>query len=153
MIRRLRGLFDRGAAARAADDRIRREGIVGRASVIGMSGTGRKRGDRYETTLRVEVLLPRRRRFETTIRDWLTAAERKRVGIGQSVPIAADPAQPGHVVLFLDADRVDPRAIAALGPIAGGPGGPRPADLGVAPTGPTDEPERTGTAAPPTVGA
>jgi hypothetical protein len=125
MIGRLRRLFDGGAASRARDDRIRREGIVGRASVIGMSGSGRKRNDRFETELRVEVLLPRRRRFETTIHDWLTAAERKRVGIGQSVPIAADPEQPGHVVLLLEADAVDPKAIAALGPIAGGPGGPK----------------------------
>ncbi|HEY7132344.1 MAG TPA: hypothetical protein VH440_08820 [Candidatus Limnocylindrales bacterium] len=137
MIGRLRELFDRGGAARAEADRIRREGIVGRASVIGTSGTGRRRDDRFETELRVEVLLPRRRRFETTIRDWLTAAERKRVGIGQSVPIAADPAQPGHVVLLLDADRVDPRAIAALGPIAGGPGGPRVADVAPPPIDPT----------------
>jgi hypothetical protein len=136
MIGRLRALLDRGRA-RAEDDRIRREGIVGRATVIGTSGTGRKRDDRFETELRVEVLLPRRRRFETTIRDWLTAAERKRVGIGQSVPIAGDPAQPGHVVLLLEADRVDPRAIAALGPIAGGPGGPRVDDVGSAPPDPT----------------
>jgi hypothetical protein len=136
MIERLRGLLDRDGAARASDDRIRREGIVGRATIIGTSATGRRRDERFETELRVEILLPRRRRFETTIRDWLTAAERKRVGIGQSVPIAADPRQPGHVVLLFAADAVDPVAIAALGPIAGGPGGPRPADTRPASTDP-----------------
>jgi hypothetical protein len=65
-----------------------------------------------------------RRRFEVVRRDWLTRAEQDRVVVGRPVMIAADPGQPGHVVLVLDIPDVDERAIAALGPIAGGPGGP-----------------------------
>jgi hypothetical protein len=107
-----------------ADDerRIRMDGLVGRATVLDMRYTGHRRGSDREAELRLEVLLPRRRRFTIERNDWLDLEGQKRVRIGQSIPVAADQAQPGHVVLALDMDEV--RSIAGLGPVAGGPGGP-----------------------------
>lgn len=104
--------------------RLRREGVLGRAIVVAAGPTGRRRGEREEIETRLDVQLPSRRRFEVTRRDWLTPAERVRVVVGRPVVVAADPAEPGHVVLVLDLPDVDRRAIAALGPVARGPGGP-----------------------------
>lgn len=136
-------------APRAADEvRLGREGLLGRAIVLGAVPTGRRRGDREEIETRLDVQLPMRRRFEVVRRDWLTRAERDRVVPGRPVTIAADPAEPGHVVLVLDVPDVDERAIAALGPIAGGPGGPprgragRDDDAAVRPTEGQPAPDR-----------
>jgi hypothetical protein len=107
----------------AAERRIRMDGLVGRATVLDLRYTGQRRGVEREAELRLEVLLPRRRRFTVERRDWFDLEAQKRVGIGQSIPIAADPATPGHVVLALDMD--DVRSIAGLGPFAGGRGGPK----------------------------
>ncbi len=110
----------------ASDEvRLRRNGLLGRAIVVASRPTGRRRRDREEVETRLDVQMPMRRRFEVTRRDWLTPAECERIAVGRPVMIAADPAEPGHVVLVLDIPDVDERAIAALGPIAGGPGGPR----------------------------
>jgi len=104
--------------------RFRRDGVLGRAIVVAARPTGRRRGEREEIETRLDVQLPSRRRFEVTRRDWLTPAERVRVVVGRPVVVAADPAEPGHVVLVLDLPDVDRAAISALGPVAGGPGGP-----------------------------
>jgi hypothetical protein len=116
------------------EDAIRRDGILGRGIVLAASPTGRHRGDRDEIDLRLEVQLPMRRRFEVRRRDWLDADERGRLAVGAAIPVAADPNEPGHVVLVLDIPEVDPAAIAGLGPVAGGPGGPPRGDRPIRPT-------------------
>jgi hypothetical protein len=116
------------AARRPADAdaaRIRSDGILGRGTVLRLTPTGRRRGATAEVELDLEVQLPMRRRFEVRVRDWLEPDARRSVVVGGSVVVAADPAEPGHVVLVLDIPEVDAAAIAGLGPIAGGPGGPR----------------------------
>ena len=105
------------------DARIRREGILGRAIVLAATPTGRRDRDRTEVELRLEVQLPTRRRFEVRRREWLDAGQAARIVVGRPIVVAADPAQPGHVVAVLDIPDVDQAAIDALGPIAGGPGG------------------------------
>ena len=137
------GFVALGGARRAAElaiqeDAIRRNGILGRGVVLAAAPTGRHRGDRDEIDVRLEVQLPMRRRFEVRRRDWLDPLERELVVVGGAIPVAADPDEPGHVVLVLDIPHVDPAAIAGLGPVAGGPGGPRRGDRPVRPT--RDEP-------------
>src|SRR6185295_2600873 len=100
------------------------------ATVLDVRPTGRRQGDRHELEIRLDVLIPTRRRFEVTIRDWLADAEAARVVVGHPVSVAADRAEPGHVVLVLTDDTVNPAAIASFGPFAGGPGGPKPPDGG-----------------------
>ena len=122
-------LRDAGRGSGSDESRLRRDGVLGRALVLAAAGTGRRRGEREEIETRLDVQLPMRRRFEVVRRDWLTGAERDRVVVGRPVMIAADPEKPGHVVLVLDIPDVDERAISALGPIAGGRGGPPRPDL------------------------
>ena len=81
---------------------------------------------RVETQLRLDVALSRHRRFTTEIVARLDASERDRVRVGVVVPIAADLQELGHVVLDLEQMAVNDEAVTALGPIAGGPGGPKP---------------------------
>ena len=127
MIGRLRALLGRRRTPDEADAaRIRREGHVGRAIVVAVEPLrGVDAEGRVETRIRLDVLLPRHRRFTTEIVDRLDAGGRARVRPGAVVPVAADLAELGHVVLDLDQLAVNAEAIAALGPIAGGPGGPR----------------------------
>lgn len=129
-----RAVRRRGAPDALEEEAIRRDGILGRGIVLAASPTGRRRRDRDEVDVRLEVQLPMRRRFEVRRRDWLAPAERERLAVGGPIPVAADPDEPGHVVLVLDLPDVDPAAIAGLGPVAGGPGGPPRGDRPVRPT-------------------
>jgi hypothetical protein len=104
---------------------IRARGILGRAIVIAAIPTGRRRGQAEEVDLTLEVQLPTRRRFEIRRRDWLEPRERAMIVVGRPIVVAAAPDEPGHVVPVLDIPEVDEAAIDALGPVAGGPGGPR----------------------------
>lgn len=104
--------------------RIRIDGLVRRATVLDLRYAGRRRGSEREAELRLEVFLPRRRRFTVERTDWLDLEAQERVRIGPSIPIAADPTTPGHIVLAFDRDEL--RSIAGLGPFAGGRGGPKP---------------------------
>jgi hypothetical protein len=123
VIGRLRGLFGRGGPGDEADDaRIRRDGYPGRGTVIDCRPTGRSHAGRREVDLKLDVYLGRSRSFAVTIRPWVTDAELGRLETGRAVPVAADHAEPGHVVLAFDMD--EPQSIAGLGPVAGGPGGP-----------------------------
>lgn len=123
MIDRIRVLLARGPGPKDEDDtRIRAEGHPGRGTVVAVEPTGRSRGDRREVALTLDVFLGRSRTFRVEIRPWVTAAELARLRPGDAVPVAADQAEPGHVVLAFDMD--DVRSIAGLGPFAGGPGGP-----------------------------
>ena len=126
MIDRIRWVFGgrRRPGSPADDARIRREGHVGRAIVRSIVPLSTKRSGRVETRLGLDVLLPRHRRFRTEIVAELDAAGRERVRVGAVVPIAADLAELGHVVLDLEQLAVNQEAVDALGPIAGGPGGP-----------------------------
>jgi hypothetical protein len=112
------------AGADGAESRIREHGLLGRATVLTARPTGRARGERTEMQLTLEVELPGRRRFTITRQDWLDERRRAQIVVGRAIPIAADPAEPGHVVLALENSDVNPAAIAGLGPFAGGPGGP-----------------------------
>lgn len=105
-----------------ADDGIGRRGIIGRATLISARPTGRADAGRHEYDLRLEVLLPRRRRFDTEVRSWVPDSFRERLRPGQAIAVAADPAEPGHVLPAFDMDELV--SIAGLGPFAGGPGGP-----------------------------
>lgn len=124
MIARLRSLLFGGRrASDVDDDRIRREGHPGRGTVVAVSDTGRRRHDeRVEVDLELDVYLGRSRAFRVEIRPWVTPAERRKLIVGRAVPVAADPADPGHVVLAFEWD--EPVSIDGLGPVAGGPGGP-----------------------------
>jgi hypothetical protein len=114
---------DAGPRALAtADDDLRRRGLIGRATVLSARATGHAEGDRHEYDLRLEVQLPRRRRFETDVRALVPDAVRDRMQPGFAIAVAADPAEPGHVVPAFDVDELV--SIAGLGPFAGGPGGP-----------------------------
>jgi hypothetical protein len=117
----------------ADDERIRREGYPGRGTVVAVRPTGRAGRGRREVDLTLDVYLGRSRTFRVAIRPWVLNAELERLRPGQAVPVAADHAEPGHVVLAFDMDEV--RSIAGLGPVAGGPGGP------IVRPGPRDEPE------------
>jgi hypothetical protein len=123
MIDRIRTIV---AQRRFGDDpdaaRIRREGYPGRGTVVAILPTGRTRLGRHEIDLTLDVYLGRSRTFRVAIRPWVCDAELARLVPGQAVPIAADHAEPGHVVLAFDMDEV--RLIEGLGPVAGGPGGP-----------------------------
>jgi hypothetical protein len=122
---RLRAWIARsGPGDEADDDRIRHDGFPGRGTVVERRPTGRTHRDRSEVELVLDVYLGRSRTFRVTIRPWVTAAEIARLEPGRAVPVAADHAEPGHVVLALDMDEA--RSIAGLGPVAGGPGGPKP---------------------------
>ena len=115
----------RGVAPDDPDDaRIRRDGYPGRGTVVAVRETGRSDGGRREVELALDVYLGRSRTFRAALRPWVTATELERLRPGQAVPVAADHDEPGHVVLALDMD--DPVSISGLGPVAGGPGGPRP---------------------------
>lgn len=107
-----------------ADDDIRKRGLIGRATVIAARPTGHVEGDRREFDLHLEVQLPRRRRFETDVRTLVPDSWADRIRPGGLIAVAADPAQPGHVVPAFDVDELV--SIAGLGPFAGGRGGPRP---------------------------
>jgi hypothetical protein len=124
VIDRLRARLDRRGGSSSDDARIRLEGHVGRAIVLAVEPLGRERDGRVETRIGLDVSLPRHRRFTTEIVDRLDPVGRTRVRVGAVVPVAADRAELGHVVLDLDLLAVNEEAIAALGPIAGGPGGP-----------------------------
>jgi hypothetical protein len=126
MIDRIRAALGRPRSTGSADDeaRIRREGHVGRAIVLSVVRVSTERNGRVETRLGLDVLLPRYRRFTTEIVAELDSAGRERVRVGAVVPIAADLAELGHVVLDLEQLAVNQEAVEALGPIAGGPGGP-----------------------------
>jgi hypothetical protein len=104
------------------DDDIRSRGLIGRATVITARPTGRVDGDRHEFDLHLEVQLPRRRRFETDVRSLVPDSFADRLRPGVLIAVAADPAEPGHVVPAFDIDELV--SIAGLGPFAGGPGGP-----------------------------
>jgi len=137
VIERLRGLLGRRPATDADADRIRREGHVGRAFVLAVEPLETERNGRVAVRLRLDVLLPRHERFTTEIVDRLDAAGRARTHVGAVVPVAADLLELGHVVLDLGQIAVNEEAVAALGPIAGGPGGPlRPPPT---PPGPEDD--------------
>lgn len=105
----------------AADARIRVEGFPGRGTVVSVEPTGRTRHGRSEVRLTLDVFIPRLRQFRVDIRPWVTDGELTRLESGRAVPIAADQAEPGHVVLAFDMDEI--RSIAGLGRFAGGPGG------------------------------
>jgi hypothetical protein len=108
----------------AADAAIRLTGLLGRGTIQTVRDTGRFDGRRHAVSLEVEVLLPRRRRFVTTIAAWVGEPDRARLRPGATIPVVANRLQPGQVVLDLEQFVVNDEAIAALGPIAGGPGGP-----------------------------
>jgi hypothetical protein len=115
----------RAAAVRsraAGDDELSRRGLIGRATVLDARPTGHVAGDRHEYDLRLEVQLPRRRRFETDVRTLVPDSARERLRPGLAIVVAADPAEPGHVVPAFNVDELV--SIAGLGPFAGGPGGP-----------------------------
>jgi hypothetical protein len=124
MIDRIRNVLLRGhgPASDADDERIQREGYPGRGTVVAVRPTGRVARGRREVDLTLDVYLGRSRMFRVAIRPWVLDAELMRLRPGQAVPVAADHAEPGHVVLAFDMDEV--RSIAGLGPVAGGPGGP-----------------------------
>jgi hypothetical protein len=124
MIDRIRQLLvrGRGPGDDANDERIRRDGYPGRGTVVAVEPTGRTARGRHEVDLTLDVYLGRSRTFRVAIRPWVLDAELARLRPGQAVPVAADHAEPGHVVLAFDMDEV--RSIAGLGPVAGGPGGP-----------------------------
>ena len=126
MIERIRRTLarPRGAQSPTDDARIRGEDHVGRSIVLSVVPLSTERNGRVETRLGLDVLLPRHRRFRTEIVAELDAAGRERARVGAVVPIAADLAELGHVVLDLDQLAVNQEAVDALGPIAGGPGGP-----------------------------
>ena len=126
MIDRIRQVLlrRREPASDADDERIRREGYPGRGTVVAVRPTGRTHQRRHEVDLTLDVYLGRSRTFRVTIRPWVVDAELARLRPGQAVPVAADHAEPGHVVLAFDMDEV--RSIAGLGPVAGGRGGPKP---------------------------
>jgi hypothetical protein len=123
MIDRVRAILRRRGAAEDPDAaRIRLEGYPGRGTVVAVRPTGRRRSQRREVDLTLDVYLGRSRTFRVVIRPWVLDAELARLQPGQAVPVAADHAEPGHVVLAFDMDEV--RSIEGLGPVAGGPGGP-----------------------------
>jgi hypothetical protein len=129
LIGSLRETQHRLKAFDAAQQVIRDDGLIGRGTILGIKPgpwhtVGGRGPRRREVEIELEVHLPRHQRFTTVAREWLNAATLATLRVGDPVPIAADPAEPGHVVLALDHSLVDPAAIAALGPIAGGPGGP-----------------------------
>jgi hypothetical protein len=126
MIDRIRAALGRSRRIGSEDDeaRIRREGHVGRAIVLSVVPLWTERNGRVESRLGLDVLLPRHRRFRTEIVAELDSAGRERVRVGAVVPIAADLAELGHVVLDLEQLAVNQEAVEALGPVAGGPGGP-----------------------------
>jgi len=127
MIERLRRTLGRRSGTEAEDARIRLEGHPGRGTVVAVRPTGRADRGRHEVDLTLDVYLGRSRTFQVTIRPWVSDPERVRLVPGQAVPVAADHAEPGHVVLALEMDEI--RSIGGLSPVAGGPGGPvsRPA--------------------------
>jgi hypothetical protein len=112
------------SGSRAADASIRRFGTLARGTVLEMRPTGRRKGARHEVDLVLEVHVPGRRRYTVERTEWLDDGREREVRIGRGVPVVVDPNQPSHVVLALELSDPDPAAIAALGPIAGGPGGP-----------------------------
>lgn len=123
MIGRLRRMLARQGPVDPADDaRIRHEGYPGRGTVVAVQPTGRTDRGSHEIDLTLDVYLGHPRTFRVAIRPWVSDAELTRLVPGQAVPIAADHAEPGHVVLAFDMDEV--RSIEGLGPVAGGPGGP-----------------------------
>jgi hypothetical protein len=124
MIDRIRNVLrgGHGPGSDADDERIRRAGYPGRGTVVAVRRTGRTGRGRYEVELTLDVYLGRSRTFRVAIQPWVLDAELARLRPGQAVPVAADHAEPGHVVLAFDMDEV--RSIAGLGPVAGGPGGP-----------------------------
>jgi hypothetical protein len=123
MIERIRTILRLRAPEDGADDaRIRLEGYPGRGTVVAVRPTGRRRSQRREIDLTLDVYLGRSRTFRVVIRPWVLDAELARLQPGQAVPVAADHAEPGHVVLAFDMDEV--RSIEGLGRVAGGPGGP-----------------------------
>jgi len=124
MIDRLRHAFRVGPSDDAGDARIRREGYTGRGTVVSVRETGRIDRERREVDLALDVYLGRSRTFRAELRPWVTASELDRLRPGLAVPVAADHAEPGHVVLAFDMD--EPVSIGGLGPVAGGPGGERP---------------------------
>ena len=124
MIERMRRALHGGPPDAAGDARIRREGYPGRGTVVSIRETGKADGGRREVELALDVYLGRSRTFRAELRPWVTASELDRLRPGLAVPVAADHAEPGHVVLAFDMD--EPNSIAGLGPVAGGPGGPRP---------------------------
>lgn len=117
-IRRRNGAMGR----RDLDGDVRRRGLIGRATVISARPTGRVDGDRHEFDLHLEVQLPRRQRFETDVRSLVPDSFADRLRPGALIAVAADPAEPNHVVPAYDIDELV--SIAGLGPFAGGPGGP-----------------------------
>ena len=132
MIERLRRAVH-GRPDDADDDRIRREGHPGRGTVVSLRPTGRTDRDHREVDVVLDVYLGRSRTFRVEIRPWLTNPQLERLRPGEAVPVAGDHDEPGHVVLAFDMD--DAVSIAGLGPIAGGPGGPRRDDPAVSPRG------------------
>lgn len=113
------------ARRRLADveDEIRKRGLLGRGTVLAAHQTGRTDSEgRHEVELQLDVFVPRFRRFVSSTVAWVTTAQLDRLEVGKAVPITADPADPGHVVVAFDMD--DPLPDTGLGPIAGGPGGP-----------------------------
>ena len=115
----------RGRALAADEDRIRHDGILGRAIVVAATSTGERRGEREEVELALDVQLPMRRRFQIRRTDWLDARERAMVVVGRPIVVAGDQSEPGHIVPVFDIPNIDQEAIDGLGPIAGGPGGPK----------------------------
>jgi hypothetical protein len=122
MIERLRRAA-RGRPDDADDDRIRRDGYPGRGTVISVRPTGRTDRDHREVEVALDVFLGRSRTFRVEVRPWITGPQLARLEPGRAVPVAADHDEPGHVVLAFDMD--DTVSIAGLGPVAGGPGGPK----------------------------
>src|SRR4051794_18950363 len=79
--------------------RIQADGILGRATVLRLTPTGRRRGEPSEGEPALEVQLPMRRRSQGSVRDWLEPDPATRFVVGRPVVVPADPAEPGHVVL------------------------------------------------------
>ena len=124
MIERIRSILRQRPPGDDRDDaRIRMEGFPGRGTVVAVRPTGRSVRGRHEIDLTLDVYLGRSRTFRVAIRPSVSDGELARLVPGQAVPVAADHAEPGHVVLAFDMDEI--RSIAGLGPVAGGPGGPR----------------------------
>lgn len=123
MIDRLLARLNGSAARDAEEARIRAEGYPGRGTVVAVHETGRRRADRREMDVTLDVYLGRSRSFRVAIRTWARAAEAERLRPGTAVPVVSDHHEPGHVVLALDMD--EPPSIAGLGPFAGGRGGPK----------------------------
>lgn len=110
------------------DASVRNSGLLGRATILRATPTGRTRGDEAEIDLEVEVLVPGRERFVARRRQWLRDKVRASIVLGRSVPLTGHLDDPDGVVLAFDHERPEPQAIAGPGAFAGTAGGVRTVD-------------------------